>query len=201
MYDSMHIGSQNVTVDRAVALHKMARLATAASAGNGYLNFMGNEFGHPEWIDFPREGNGWSYKYARRQWSLVDNDKLCYEYLGKFDQAMMKLIGGVNKYEKSKVVEINCNDGDQILAYRRDDLLFVFNFSPTNSYSDYGLLVPRGSYQEVLNTDNPVFGGNGLTDPSLTHFTHFEPLHKRYKKEWLKLYIPARSAIVFKKID
>ncbi len=201
MYWHFKKGDENFMAHRGIALHKMIRLVTASTINGGYLNFMGNEFGHPEWIDFPREGNGWSYKYARRQWSLVDNDKLCYEYLGKFDQAMMKLIGGVNKYEKSKVVEINCHDGDQIMAYRRDDLLFVFNFSPTNSYSDYGLLVPRGSYQEVLNTDNPVFGGNGLTDPSLTHFTHFEPLHKRYKKEWLKLYIPARSAIVLKKLD
>ncbi len=201
MYWHFQKGDENYMAHRGIALHKMIRLLTASTINGGYLNFMGNEFGHPEWIDFPREGNGWSYKYARRQWSLVDNDKLCYEYLGKFDQAMMKLIGGVNKYEKSKVVEINCNDGDQILAYRRDDLLFVFNFSPTNSYSDYGLLVPRGSYQEVLNTDNPEFGGNGLTDPSLTHFTHFEPLHKRYKKEWLKLYIPARSAMVLKKLD
>ena len=201
MYWHFNRGDETYMVSRGIALHKMIRLMTLATINGGYLNFMGNEFGHPEWIDFPREGNGWSYKYARRQWSLVDNDKLCYEYLGKFDQAMMKLIGSQPKYEKSKVVEINCHDGDQILAYRRDDLLFVFNFSPTNSYSDYGLLVPRGSYQEVLNTDNPVFGGNGLTDPSLTHFTHFEPLHKRYKKEWLKLYIPARSAIVLKKLD
>ena len=201
MYWHFQKGDENYMAHRGIALHKMIRLLTASTINGGYLNFMGNEFGHPEWIDFPREGNGWSYKYARRQWSLVDNDKLCYEYLGKFDQAMIKLIGAQPKYEKSKVVEINCHDGDQILAYRRDDLLFVFNFSPTNSYSDYGLLVPRGSYKEILNTDNPEFGGNGLTDPTITHYTHFEPLHKRYKKEWLKLYIPARSAIVLKKLD
>ena len=201
MYWHFKRGDETGMVTRGVALHKMIRLITLATINGGYLNFMGNEFGHPEWIDFPREGNGWSYKYARRQWSLVDNDKLCYEYLGKFDQAMIKLIGSQPKYEKSKVVEVNCNDGDQIMAYRRDDLLFVFNFSPTRSYSGYGLLVPRGSYQEVLNTDTPEFGGNGLTDPSLTHFTSFDPVHKRYRKEWLRLYIPARSAIVLKKLD
>ena len=201
MYWHFQKGDENYMAHRGIALHKMIRLLTASTINGGYLNFMGNEFGHPEWIDFPREGNGWSYKYARRQWSLVDNDKLCYEYLGKFDQAMIKLIGSQPKYEKSKVVEVNCNDGDQIMAYRRDDLLFVFNFSPTKSYDGYGLLVPRGSYKEVLNTDTPEFGGNGLTDPSLTHFTSFDPVHKRYRKEWLRLYIPARSAIVLKKLD
>ena len=92
MYFSMNTESQNPIVDRGIALHKMIRLVTAATAGNGYLNFMGNEFGHPEWIDFPREGNGWSFKHARRQWSLEEPDYLRYSYLRNFDEAMVHLI-------------------------------------------------------------------------------------------------------------
>jgi 1,4-alpha-glucan branching enzyme len=109
----------------------MIRLVTLAAINGGYLNFMGNEFGHPEWIDFPREGNGWSYKYARRQWNLVDNKDLCYHWLGDFDREMIKVVKGVRNFQDKPVVEIWHNDGDQVLAFMRGDLLFVFNFSPT----------------------------------------------------------------------
>jgi len=199
MYWHFQKGSENFTVSRGIALHKMVRLLTASTINGGYLNFMGNEFGHPEWIDFPREGNGWSHKYARRQWNLVDNHDLCYHYLGDFDSAMIHLIGGVKGFQKTKVQEIWHNDGDQVLAYTRGDLLFVFNFSPDKSFTDYGFLVKEGSYRVVLNTDSDAFGGNNLTDDSLEHFTTSDPLYAKQHKGWLKLYIPARTAVVLKK--
>ena len=198
MYWHFKKGDENFCVERGIALHKMIRLLTASTINGGYLNFMGNEFGHPEWIDFPREGNGWSYKYARRQWDLVDNHELCYHYLGDFDKAMIHLIGGQKKFERSEVVEVWHDDGDQVLAYRRDSLVFVFNFNPTKSFTDYGFLVPKGAYDVVLNTDAKAFGGNALADDTVRHFTNFDPLYKRDKKEWLKLYIPARSAVVLR---
>ena len=192
-------GGNDVTA-RGIALHKMIRLVTASTINGGYLNFMGNEFGHPEWIDFPREGNGWSHKYARRQWSLIDNKMLAYSWLGDFDRALMKLIGSVKDYQKKDVVEYWHNDGDQVLAYGRGDLVFVFNFNPTCSFSDYGFLVPRGSYKTVLDSDSIEFGGYGRIDDKLEHFTLMDPLYKKVRKEWLKLYLPARSAIVLKKV-
>ena len=200
MYWHFKKGDENERVHRGIALHKMIRLLTASTLNGGYLNFMGNEFGHPEWIDFPREGNGWSYKYARRQWSLVDNKDLCYHYLGDFDKAMLQVIKDVKNIQKTDVVEIWHNDGDQVLAYMRRDYIFVFNFSPTRSFADYGFLVPQGSYEVVLNTDAVEFGGNGLADDSVRHFTNYDPLYAKAKKGWLKLYIPARSAVVLKKI-
>ena len=200
MYWHFKKGDENYTATRGIALHKMIRLLTASTINGGYLNFMGNEFGHPEWIDFPREGNGWSHKYARRQWDLVDNKELCYHYLGDFDKAMIALLGSERNIQKSEVVEIWHNDGDQVLAYRRNDLLFVFNFSPNRSFTDYGLLVPTGAYDVVLNTDSPAFGGFGLTDDSIRHFTNYDPMYKKVRKEWLKLYIPARSAMVLRKV-
>jgi 1,4-alpha-glucan branching enzyme len=178
----------------------MIRLLTASTINGGYLNFMGNEFGHPEWIDFPREGNGWSHKYARRQWDLVDNKNLCYHYLGDFDRAMVHLMRSVKDIQDTPVVEIWHQDGDQVLAYKRKNLIFVFNFNPTRSFTDYGFLVSPGSYEVVLNTDAVEFGGNGLSDDSITHFTNFDPAYKKEKKEWLKLYIPARSAVVLKRV-
>jgi 1,4-alpha-glucan branching enzyme len=199
MYWHMQKGDENFTVHRGIALHKMIRLVTLSTINGGYLNFMGNEFGHPEWIDFPREGNGWSYKYARRQWDLVDNHNLNYHYLGDFDAAMLKVIKGMRGLRNSPVEEIWHNDGDQILAYKRKDLIFVFNFSPMKSFTDYGFLVPAGAYDVVLNTDSRAFGGNGFADDSVEHFTNFDPLYKNDGKEWLKLYIPARSAVVLKK--
>ncbi|MFV0468166.1 MAG: alpha amylase C-terminal domain-containing protein [Dysgonomonas sp.] len=187
--------------DRGIALHKMIRLATASTINGGYLNFMGNEFGHPEWIDFPREGNGWSYKYARRQWSLVDDTNLKYKDLGDFDKAMLNTITSIKDFEKTQIVELWHNDGDQILAFMRGSLVFVFNFSPSRSFQDYGFLAPSGKYKTILNTDDSAFGGNNLVDDTIEHFTIEDQLYIRENKGWLKLYIPARSAFVLTKVD
>lgn len=200
MYWHFQKGDENGTVHRGIALHKMIRLVTASTINGGYLNFMGNEFGHPEWIDFPREGNGWSYKYARRQWNLVDNHNLCYHYLGDFDNDMVHLLRkSMADIRRFPVQEIWHDDGDQILAYMRGSLVFAFNFSPNRSYEGYGFRVPEGEYEVVLNTDAKVYGGNGLADDSVKHLTNFDPLLARDHKGWLKLYIPARSAVVLKK--
>ena len=199
MYWHFKKGDENEVAHRGIALHKMIRLVTLAAINGGYLNFMGNEFGHPEWIDFPREGNGWSYKYARRQWNLVDNKDLCYHWLGDFDREMLRVVKSQKNFNHTPVEEIWHNDGDQILAFKRGDLIFVFNFSPSHSYTDYGFLVPTGSYDVVLNTDSKAFGGNGLADDTMTHFTNYDPLYVNDHKEWLKLYVPARSAVVLKK--
>lgn len=199
MYWHFKGGDETGTVNRGIALHKMIRLVTASTINGGYLNFMGNEFGHPEWIDFPREGNGWSYKYARRQWNLVDNQDLDYHFLGDFDREMIKVIKSVKNIQKTPVTEIWHNDGDQILAYMRGDLIFVFNFNPTRSFTDYGFLVPTGSYDVVLNTDSKEFGGNGFADDTISHLTNYDEAYVNERKEWLKLYIPARSAVVLKK--
>ena len=130
----------------------------------------------------------------------MDNKNLCYHYLGDFDSAMVHMLTRTRDIQDSKVVEIWHNDGDQILAYQRKDLVFVFNFNPTKSFEGYGFLVKAGAYDVVLNTDAVEFGGNGLSDDSIRHFTNFDPVYKKDKKEWLKLYIPARSAVVLKKV-
>jgi 1,4-alpha-glucan branching enzyme len=200
MYWHMQVNDPNLTVDRGIALHKLIRLVTATTINGGYLNFMGNEFGHPEWIDFPREGNGWSYKYARRQWSLVDDMNLKYHYLGDFDHAMLALIRNVSNFQAVPLQKVWDSDNDQILAYMRNDLLFAFNFNPQRSFADYGFLTTAGRYRVVLNTDDTRFGGFGLTDDSLEHATHYDPLFENEGKEWLKLYLPARTAMVLKRI-
>ena len=201
MYWHMQKGDENYIVHRGIALHKMIRLLTASTINGGYLNFMGNEFGHPEWIDFPRDGNGWSHKYARRQWDLVDNKKLTFHYLADFDAAMLKTIKNVHTIQATPVQEIWHNDGDQILAYQRNGLVFVFNFNPVKSFADYGFLVAPGTYEVILNTDDVNYGGNGLADDSVKHFTVSDSLYKPEKKEWLKLYIPARTAVVLRKTE
>lgn len=188
------------TTDRGIALHKMIRLVTASTINGGYLNFMGNEFGHPEWVDFPREGNGWSYKYAKRQWELVDDKNLKYHFLGDFDRDMLNLISSVKKFQETKLVKLWDNNDDQILAYEREGLVFVFNFNPTTSFTDYKILAPVGKYQMIFNTDSAIYGGNDLADPSVTHFTQADPLYEKEGKGWLSLYIPSRTAFVLKSI-
>ena len=199
MYWHMAKRDRNFTVDRGIALDKMIKLLTVSTINGGYLNFMGNEFGHPEWIDFPREGNGWSYKYARRQWNLVDNHDLCYHYLGDFDKAMLQVVKSVRTFQRTAVTEIWHNDGDQILAYERGQLVFIFNFNPSRSFEDYGFLVKEGKYTVVLNTDDKAYGGFGLTDDTVEHFTMHDDLYHKQRKGWLKLYIPARTAVVLRR--
>ena len=154
MYSSMSVFTPSIIVDRGIALHKMIRLVTLSLANGGYLNFMGNEFGHPEWIDFPREGNQWSYQYARRQWHLADDNTLRYHQLYLFDEAMIHMI---NRYGILKGPPTLCcqNISDQVLAFIREKTVFVFNFNPTKSFYDYAISVPQGHYKIKLNSDHP----------------------------------------------
>ena len=208
MYWHFEHGHSTYMVDRGIALHKMIRLITASTVNGGYLTFMGNEFGHPEWIDFPREGNGWSYKYARRQWSLVDNPNFYFADLNRFDHAMVELLRKNLHMVKDEngthlpwVYTLWDNEGDQVVAYRRDNLVFVFNWNGQKSFSDYGILTTEGKYRVVLNTDAKEFAGFGLSDDSVEHFTQPDPLYKKDHKGWLKLYLPARSAVVLEQVN
>jgi 1,4-alpha-glucan branching enzyme len=199
IYTGMAITDKNMNVDRGIALHKMIRLITIATSGNGYLCFMGNEFGHPEWIDFPREGNNWSYKHARRQWSLVRNESLKFRFLGEFDRAMLELVGNEDFFNcPPRLLHEDCRR--QILAIGRNDLVFVFNFNPNQSYTDYGIPTGPGKFRIVLNTDSVSFHGFGLVDENLDYFTSSISDNRQMENNYLKAYLPARSALVFKKI-
>lgn len=200
MYWHMSVDDDNFNVGRGMALHKMIRLVTIATINGGYLNFMGNEFGHPEWIDFPRQGNGWSYKYARRQWDLADRQDLKYKFLNAFDNAMINTVSEIYGFQTLPIEKLWEKDDDQVLAFRRGDLIFVFNWNPSRSFSDYGLLAPAGEYATVLDSDNSAFGGFGFIDPDIHHFTQPDPLYTPAGKGWLKLYLPARTAQVLRMV-
>lgn len=201
MYWHMSKFTPSMVVDRGIALHKMIRLVTATTINGGYLTFMGNEFGHPEWVDFPREGNDWSYKYARRQWSLNEDTTLKYHYMGDFDKEMISLVKSKDNFQELPIIKIWEKKEDNILAYMRGDFLFIYNFNPTQSFTDYGMLVPEGEYKVILNTDEKRFGGFGLTNDEIHHFSHFDELYKKHNKGWLKVYIPAHTAVVLKKVS
>ena len=192
VYTGMSVFEHNLVIDRAMALHKMIRLITLATSGGGYLAFMGNEWGHPEWIDFPRQGNNWSYAHARRLWSLVDNPDLKFKYLNAFDSAMIHFATESKflDYEPRVLVR---DIERQLLVFERSGYLFVFSFNPTTSYTDYQFDVPAGKYTTVLNTDNPAFGGDNRIDESVEHFTQYTG-----KENLLSLYIPARIGMVLK---
>ena len=189
MYTSMSKSTPSLTIDRAVALHKMIRLATLGTCGGGYLNFMGNEFGHPEWIDFPREGNGWSYKYARRQWSLADREDLRYAGLEAFDARMISYVKKERVLD-SRPVQLYVDESAKILIFRRGNSIFAFNFNPCESYSGYGFPAPDGEYEMAFNSDEAEFGGFARLQPGETHMT----VDGR-----LSLYLPSRVAIVLRK--
>src|SRR5665648_168105 len=196
MYFSMRKDQPNLAVDRGIALHKMIRLATIACAGGAYLNFMGNEFGHPEWIDFPREGNNWSYKYARRQWSLMHNRSLKYHYLSDFDKDMVVIINEGKYYSEPFPYKIVSHEGDQVLAFKRADLLFVFNFNPSVSFTDYGIQIEPSKYKIILQTDAHAYGGFNRIDDRMTYYSI--PEAGLGSTHYLKIYLPARTAIVLK---
>lgn len=197
MYYSMRKDQPNLTVERGLELHKMIRLITASCAGGAYLNFMGNEFGHPEWIDFPREGNNWSYRHARRIWSISDNYELRYHWLKDFDRDMIHLLKNKKTLNIPEIWNVWENKADQVLAYFRGDLLFVFNFSPFTSFTDYGIPLAPSKFKIVLNTDAGRFGGQERVDSRIKYYTI--PEQGINSQHYLKLYIPARSALVFEK--
>lgn len=200
MYWHMGADDRNFMVERGMALHKMIRLVTLATINGGYLNFMGNEFGHPEWIDFPRQGNGWSHKYARRQWDLVDREDLKYRMLNKFDNDMVETIGECYDFQSLPIEKLWEKDDDQVLAFMRGDLLFVFNWNPVKSFSDYGFLAPEGEYQVVMDSDASIYGGNDNIDATVHHFTSHDPLYAPAGKGWLKMYLPAKTAQVLRRV-
>lgn len=197
MYDYMNLESTNLIIDRGMALHKMIRLLTIATAGGGYLNFMGNEFGHPDWIDFPREGNNWSYHYARRQWGLADHPGLKYKFLRAFDREMIRLIKSEGILMEQPPCLVTANQGDQILIFKRGQLLFAFNFNPITSFTDYGFDAEPACYRIVMDTEAGEFGGRHLVDSSMAF--HSFPDSFTAPMHMMKIYLPARSALVFKK--
>ncbi len=172
MYWHMDKESSSLIIDRGIALHKMIRLITMAAGGEGYLNFIGNEFGHPEWVDFPREGNGWSYKYCKRQWSLVDNPELRYEHLNNFDRAMVELVKASDILNEPSQL-LNLDHINKTIVFKRGALIFVFNFHVSNSIPDYQFWVPEGgTYLLALDSDQVVFGGFDRLDPTVKFTTN-----------------------------
>ncbi|KAF3446892.1 hypothetical protein FNV43_RR12072 [Rhamnella rubrinervis] len=159
-------------IERGIALHKMIHFITMALGGDGYLNFMGNEFGHPEWIDFPREGNDWSYEKCRRQWNLVDAEHLRYKFMNAFDRAMNLLDEKFSFLSSTKLIVSSSNEEDKVIVFERGDLVFVFNFHPENSYDGYkvGCDLP-GKYRVALDSDSREFGGLGRVGHDIDHFT------------------------------
>lgn len=195
MYFGMSKKDESLVIDRGIALHKMIRLITIVLGGEGYLNFMGNEFGHPEWIDFPGAHNNWSYKHARRIWSIADDKKLRFHYLSDFDRDM---IAFVKKHELLQVGAaahlLNIDDYNQAIAFEKKGLVFVFCFHPTRSVYNYLLWVSQhGKYQIIFCSDDEKYGGHQRIDTETLHFTN--------EQQQLSLYVTNRTAFVLKKID
>jgi len=195
MYDSMARHAGSLAADRGVALHKLARLATLATAGAGYLTFMGNEFGHPEWIDFPREGNGFSYLHARRQWHLRDDPALLFSCLGDFDREMLRLFGAAGALEESAPRLLHLSEEDKLLVVERGPLVALFNIHRSRSASDLPVRVPPGRYRGALNSDEIRFGGQGriAADQDYPIFTETRQTECVFL---IKVYLPCRTALV-----
>ncbi|MFH0730841.1 MAG: alpha amylase C-terminal domain-containing protein [Pseudomonadota bacterium] len=199
-YSHMRIHDNDLRIDRAIALHKMIRLITLSTAGNGYLNFMGNEFGHPDWIDFPREKNNWSYLYARRQWHLVDDETLKYGQLNLFDKHMIDMVKTFLVLMDPLPILYHEHNDQKVIAFYRAKLLFVFNFHPTCSHVGYEISVPAGNYRIIFESDDPIFGGHGrlAKDHSYDTLSHGKNLPAEGN---LRLYLPNRTAIVYKNLS
>jgi len=197
LYEHMRREDNHLNVDRGMALHKMIRLITLATAANGYLNFMGNEFGHPEWIDFPRPGNNWSYRYARRQWSLVDQPDLKYGLLGAFDRDMLALASRFRLLEHPDIRLLHEHDWDNIIIFQRAGLVFLFNFHPSESYVDYRFGVSPGTYRSLFNSDAIKYGGHGRLHQGALHVSL--PVSDT-RTHQLSGYLPSRTCLVLEKL-
>ena len=201
MYTDMDRAVESVVIDRGMALHKMIRLFTISLAGDAWLNFMGNEFGHPEWIDFPREGNGWSYAHARRQWSLADNGFLRYSFLGAFERAMLSLVQENHILESGYAYNHLMDVENKTLVYSHGTVVFVFNWHPLRSLPDYEIPVPEpGSYRILLSTDAKAFGGYDRIDPEVVAFSRTKFDSKGEPHYSICVYNLCRAALVLKKV-
>ena len=192
MYDQMNKDCHTPVIDRAMALHKMIRLLTMSAGGTGYLTFMGNEFGHPEWIDFPREGNDYSYQYCRRQWSLLWNPDLKYQDLNAFDHDMIHTALYYRIFDQEYPDQRWIHEDDKVLAFERGGLVFVFNFSPDRDYENYTIPVSRGVDHNVLFTsDDGRYGGMSRIahDPKSAFVPGMEG-------NYIRLHLPARTCMV-----
>ena len=197
MYTDMNKDCHNPTIDRAIALHKMTRLITMAAGGAGYLTFMGNEFGHPEWIDFPREGNGSSFHYCRRQWSLLENNSLKYQCLNDFDHDMIEVAKKYRIFDQTYPDLKWMHEDDHVIAFERGGLVFVFNFDPTRAYSDYAIPVSKGKDHKVLfTTDDWRYNGFG----NIYHNT-VSAYTPGMEGNNIRLYLPPRTAIVLAPVE
>ena len=188
MYTSMNIDSKSIVVDRGIALHKMIRLVTIATAGDGYLTFMGNEFGHPEWIDFPRAGNGWSYKYARRQWSLCKPDYLRYKYLMNFDSDMIHLFRKENLLAYKPEL-IRADEEKKVLIFSRKNYIFALDFNPSESFTGYAVEAPEGDWELELDSDEKRYDG----------FSRLKEGELHHSDTGITMYLPSRCALVFRR--
>lgn len=198
-YWHMNKGDDNYIVERAIALQKMIRFITLTTGADGYLNFIGNEFGHPEWIDFPRQENGWSFHYARRQWHLADDTSLKYEYLLNFDNAMIDFCKRDNIMGPGGMQVLYLDQPEKIIAYRKNNYIFLYNFHPTDSYEGFQLPIHQdGTYQVVFSSDDPEFGGYGRIDKDYKYVT--EKLSQNDYSNGIKIYSPARTVMVLKKV-
>ncbi len=202
MYDSMDRGSVSLVVDRGMALHKMIRLITISAGGDAYLDFMGNEFGHPEWIDFPREGNGWSYAHARRQWSLRDDERLRYSYLADFDREMLRLVREHKVLSDGYPYNLHMDENNKTMVFSHRDLLFVFNWHPSASIPDYRLPVREaGKYMLALSTDEKRFGGLGRQRGDDEHFSFPVNIGDGTLRPHIRIYNTSRTAMVFRRYE
>ena len=196
MYSSMSKLTQSIIVDRGIALHKMIRLFTICLGGNAWLNFMGNEFGHPEWIDFPRKDNGWSYKHARRQWSLVDDESLKFRFMNDFDVEMLRFVKENDIMNSDPAWLMDADEDNKTIVFERNNLMFVFNWG-TKSISDYEIKVKNtGDYEIVFSTDDKVFGGFDNVDKRTVF-----PSEQRGEEVFMKVYNVSRTAVVYRVRD
>ncbi|MCB9203021.1 MAG: alpha amylase C-terminal domain-containing protein [Flavobacteriales bacterium] len=190
MYTSMSVFTESLIVDRGIALHKMIRFVTLIVGGEGYMNFIGNEFAHPEWVDFPREGNNWSYHYARRQWSLPDTDHLKYKYLQAFDAAMIHFSRQRKLVSDEFSYKIYDHNEHKILILTKSNLIFAFNFS-NNSYADYSFYYEgKGNLKIIFNSDDKAFGGFDRIDYNVSY-----PIVNNH----ITAYFPSRTVLVYAK--
>ncbi|KAG9390068.1 1 4-alpha-glucan-branching enzyme GlgB [Carpediemonas membranifera] len=199
MYTKMSVlQPRTPIIDRGIALHKLIRFLTVGLGGEAYLTFMGNEFGHPEWIDFPRTGNGWSYKYCRRQWGLAHDKLLRYQHLYAFEKELIGLESSTNFLSDREYVSFTDNQR-KIIAWCRGNVVFAVNLHASNSYQD--VTIPAfqpGTYRVALHSDGEECGGYCRVAADTRHFTH--PCEKHEDgapAHFFAAYLPSRTAVAW----
>ena len=191
MYTDMHAETQSHDVHLAVAVVNVAKSIVFFLGGEAWMSFIGNEFGHPDWVEFPTPDNDDCFEYAYRKWYLATDSALMYEKMAAFDRDLMHQRKIAVTWDESYMTAPLLDDNRKLSVFHRDRVVLVCNTTTDVSYEDVWVPVPeQGNYRVILSTEEHRYGGYGRVNENMQYATIAVD-----GNAYIRLYVPSMSAI------